>query len=190
MKHGVAVIVGATGLIGQRLAHHLQGTGAWDLIGLCRNATRPSPIPLLSVDLVDAASCRQAVAGLDTVTHVFYTARFDHPEGVHESVETNATMLRNVVDAIDAASPRLAHVHAVGANHQRHVDTVVDDQRNAVLAAHLRGGAQGGGWGVGGLAGWWAGGAMRWHLGSMLADGDEADEGSRMVTRPMRGRGW
>jgi succinyl-CoA synthetase alpha subunit len=57
------------------------------------------------VDLVDAASCRQALAGLDEVTHVFYTARFDHPEGVHESVETNATMLRNVVDAIDAAMP-------------------------------------------------------------------------------------
>lgn len=113
MKHGVAVIVGATGLIGQRLVHHLQGTGSWDLIGLCRNAARPSPIPLLSVDLVDAASCRQALAGLDEVTHVFYTARFDHPEGVHESVETNATMLRNVVDAIDDASPRLVHVHAV-----------------------------------------------------------------------------
>jgi nucleoside-diphosphate-sugar epimerase len=113
MKHGRAVVVGATGLIGQRLTDHLQQTGAWDLLGLCRNADRASPIPLLSVDLTDAEGCRRALAALDDVTHVFYTARFDHPEGIHESVEINAAMLRNVVDAISAASPRLVHVHAV-----------------------------------------------------------------------------
>ncbi len=113
MKHGKALIVGATGLIGQRLTAHLVQTGRWDLVGLCRNPDKPSPIPLVAVDLTDRDDCRRALAALHDVTHVFYTARFDHPEGVHESVDINAAMLRNVVDAADAACGALRHVHAV-----------------------------------------------------------------------------
>jgi nucleoside-diphosphate-sugar epimerase len=46
------------------------------------------------------------------VTHVFYAARFDHPEGKTEPVETNAAMLANLVTSLESAAP-LGHVHAV-----------------------------------------------------------------------------
>jgi len=113
MSRPVAVIVGATGFIGARLAAHLTQTGRWNLIGLCRNASVPSAIPLMSVRLTDAQHCRETLAGLSQVTHVLYAARNDHPEGVPESIEINAAMLRNVVEAIAGAAPGLRHVHAV-----------------------------------------------------------------------------
>ena len=46
------------------------------------------------------------LSGLSDVTHIFYEARFDHPEGECESIETNTSMFRNL---IDATVPRARH---------------------------------------------------------------------------------
>ncbi len=53
------------------------------------------------------------VGPLQDVTHLVYAARYDHPEGESESIETNAAMLRNVLDAAESAAPGLRHVHLV-----------------------------------------------------------------------------
>lgn len=108
----VALIAGATGLIGRRVAAHLQSLG-WKVVGLCRNPGAGGGVPLLGVDLTDAGDCRSKFARLDGVTHVFYAARYDHPEGLAESVETNAAMLRNLVEAIEPVAAGLRHVHVV-----------------------------------------------------------------------------
>ena len=50
--------------------------------------------------------------GLDSATHVFYAARFDHPEGQPEAVDTNTVMLKNLVNVLERHAP-LAHVHAI-----------------------------------------------------------------------------
>lgn len=112
MRDRVALVAGATGLIGRRIAEHL-ARGGWEVIGLCRNPVPGTPVPLLGVDLTSAEDCRAKLSRLDRVTHVFYAARYDHPEGVPEDVELNAAMLRNLVEALEPAAPRLAHVHAV-----------------------------------------------------------------------------
>jgi nucleoside-diphosphate-sugar epimerase len=109
----VALIAGATGLIGRRLAEHLKGLGDWEVIGLCRHPPAASPVRLLGVDLTSAADCRAKLAPLNHVTHLFYTARYDHPEGVSESVEINAAMLRNLVDALEPVARGLRHIHLV-----------------------------------------------------------------------------
>ena len=100
MSGQVALIAGATGLIGRRLGQHLKQLGDWELLGLCRRPDADSPIRLLGIDLTSPEDCRRRFAPLGNVTHVFYAARYDHPEGVSESVDINAAMLRNLVDAI------------------------------------------------------------------------------------------
>ena len=112
MERRVALVAGATGLIGRRLAAHLQRLG-WEVIGLCRRPVPGAAVPLIGVDLTDLANCRSKLAGLEDVTHVFYTARYDHPEGVTESVDINAAMLRNLVEALEPVAGGLRHVHAV-----------------------------------------------------------------------------
>lgn len=112
MAGQIALIAGATGLIGRRIAAHLKQLG-WKVIGLCRNPRAGGAVPLIGVDLTDADDCRSKFMKLDGVTHVFYTARYDHPEGVAESVETNALMLRNLVEAIEPAASGLRHIHVV-----------------------------------------------------------------------------
>lgn len=112
MARPVALIAGATGLIGRRLAAHLKQHGGWDVIGLCRRPAAGAN-GFIGVDLSDAADCRAKLAALDGVTHVFYTARYDHPEGVAESSEINERMLRNLVAAVEPAAPGFSHVHVV-----------------------------------------------------------------------------
>ena len=113
MNGQVALIAGATGLVGRRVAERLQQLGDWEVIGLCRRPVAGNPTRWLSVDLNCPEDCREKLAALGNVTHVFYTARYDHPEGVSESVDINAAMLRNLVDAIEPVAGGLRHIHLV-----------------------------------------------------------------------------
>ena len=67
-----------------------------------RRATSPG-MRWIAVDLNDAGDCARQTRRMTEVTHFFYAARYDHPEGVPESVEINAAMLENVVKAVEAA---------------------------------------------------------------------------------------
>ena len=63
-------------------------------------------VPRIAVDLTNREETVAALSGLSDVTHIFYEARFDHPEGEGGSIETNAAMFRNL---IDATVPRAWH---------------------------------------------------------------------------------
>lgn len=108
-----ALVAGVTGLIGSRIAERLHEDG-WDVTGLAR---RPpvveSEYPVLSVDLTDAQDCRAKLDRAAAVTHIFYAARYDHPEGEAESVTVNAAMLENLVGAVEPVARKLTHVHLV-----------------------------------------------------------------------------
>ncbi len=107
-----ALIAGASGLIGRRIADHLIAAGNWEVIGLARRPSRAQNMRWVAVDLSDIKDCRRRLGGLEAVTHVFYAARFDHPEWEPESVETNAAMLSNLVTVLEPVAA-LRHVHAV-----------------------------------------------------------------------------
>jgi nucleoside-diphosphate-sugar epimerase len=110
---GHALVAGATGIVGRRIAERLHATG-WEVTGLCRRPPSTQlPYKLVAVDLADGAECRPKLAALTTVTHVFYAARYDHPEGVAESVDINAAMLTNLIDGIEPAARGLRHVNLV-----------------------------------------------------------------------------
>ena len=108
----VALVAGASGLIGRRIAERLIAAGSWEVIGLARKPFDVPGMRWIGADLTRAEDCRRALGDAGSVTHVFYAARFDHPEGMPEQVETNAAMLANLVNALETEA-RLKHVHAV-----------------------------------------------------------------------------
>lgn len=108
----VALVAGANGLIGRRVTAHLAGRG-WDVVALFRKPCAGAGVRDLAVDLTDAQATRAKAATLGDVTHVYYCVRADHPEGVPESEELNATMLRNLVESLEPRAPRLAHINLV-----------------------------------------------------------------------------
>ena len=112
MTKKTALVAGASGLIGRRIAERLVATGDWNVIGLARSAPTAPGMRWIAVDLNDLDDCKRGLGALHEVTHVFYAARFDHPEGVTESVEINAAMLTNLVTTIEPVA-NLEHVHVV-----------------------------------------------------------------------------
>ena len=69
----------------------------------------------LGVDLMDAAGCRAAIAGCKGITHVLYAALYEKPSLLAgwtdaEQIEINRSMLRNLLDALEAASSDLQHI--------------------------------------------------------------------------------
>jgi nucleoside-diphosphate-sugar epimerase len=110
MDGRTALVIGARGVIGGNLVDHLAEVGGWDVVGVSRRGgTDTGRVRHLAVDLLDAERTRQAFADLGDVTHVFYAAYQDRPTWA-ELVEPNLRMLTHVIDAIEPAAPRLAHV--------------------------------------------------------------------------------
>ena len=104
-----ALVVGAQGVIGRNLTQHLVAQG-WQVTGLSRRSG-PSSETLrhIAVDLLDAGDTQDKLAHLNGITHVFYTAYQDRP-GWAELVAPNMAMLRNSIEAIEAAAPDLRHI--------------------------------------------------------------------------------
>ncbi|WP_084163902.1 SDR family oxidoreductase [Olivibacter sitiensis] len=110
MEKYTALVVGAKGVIGSNLIRYLQTLDCWNIIGLSRKKSdEMEGVLSLSVDLLDKGDTLNKLAGLNTVTHVFYTAYQDRPTWA-ELVAPNMTMLQNVVETIEKASPMLQHI--------------------------------------------------------------------------------
>ncbi len=107
-----ALVAGASGLVGRRVVDELIKAGGWNIVGLGRRIQTMPGVRWIAVDLADAADTHAKLAQCNDVTHVFYAGRYDHPEGVPESVEVNTAMLVNLIDALEPVAP-LQHVHAV-----------------------------------------------------------------------------
>jgi len=115
MAAKTALIAGVTGAASKRLVEVLL-EDSWEVIGLSRRPPETSKVRGLSyirADLLDPESCARALAGCKAVTHLFYAARAEFGEGGVEDVEQNVALLRNVLDAVEAAAPDLKHVHLV-----------------------------------------------------------------------------
>ncbi len=109
-----ALIAGATGATAKRLVEVLLADTDWSVIGICRNPPASADrLRFIAADLLNAEGCARALSDCRAVTHVFYTARAKFGEGGLESVEENAAMLRNVVEAVERVAPGLQHVHLV-----------------------------------------------------------------------------
>jgi nucleoside-diphosphate-sugar epimerase len=114
MARHCALIAGVTGAVGRAVGKYLVAHEDWEVIGLARRVPAgPLDYPVIAVDLTDAGACRAELVALTRVTHVLYCARAAHTAAVKEPIEVNLAMLRNLLDAVEAVAPGLAHVHFV-----------------------------------------------------------------------------
>lgn len=112
---GAVLVAGATGLVGEAALEEFAAQGR-EVIAVSR---RPPQVDVphrhLAVDLTDADACRTAFAGLSDVTHVVYAALFEKPGLVAgwqevDQMETNLSMLQNLMEPLTAAAKGLKHV--------------------------------------------------------------------------------
>ncbi|CAD5183674.1 unnamed protein product [Musa acuminata subsp. malaccensis] len=129
----VALVVGATGIVGSSLYDILPLAdtpgGPWKVYGVSRRPPRPSllspniadgvglPVVHVPCDVADPADALAKLSPLGDVTHIFYAA-WCRRSTAAETRATNAAMLRNVLDAVLPAAPNLQHVCLqTGRNH-------------------------------------------------------------------------
>lgn len=100
----VALVAGASGIVGRQMVKTLLDN-QWQVIGLShRVSTHPDNIPLVNVNLLDAQYSAQMLQPLDSVTHIFYSAWVNAANWT-EMVAPNVTMLRNLVSHVEKTSP-------------------------------------------------------------------------------------
>ena len=107
---GSALVVGASGIVGNNLARHLHQRG-WRVYGLARRP--PSDIEgvlPVTADLLDPESLRVALQGLRP-TDVFISAWLRQTTEA-ENIKVNRAMVRNVLDAV-APAGSVKHVALV-----------------------------------------------------------------------------
>jgi nucleoside-diphosphate-sugar epimerase len=107
---GSALVIGASGIVGNNLARHLVSKG-WQVHGLARRP--PSDLDgvlPLAADLLDSASLRNALQGLRP-TDVFISAWLRQKTEA-ENIQINRAMVRNVLDAL-SPSGTVRHVALV-----------------------------------------------------------------------------
>ena len=114
------LVAGASGFVGTAAAVQFAAEGA-RVFGLSRQApVQPvEGVTYLSLDLRDAAACREAAPILSDVTHLVYAAVNETPGSLVASwtdpdyVVRNGEMFRNLIDAFPATAMRLRHVALV-----------------------------------------------------------------------------
>lgn len=109
MSERRALVVGATGIAGSNLAHHLVNKG-WEVFGLARNPQAGTKIQPLAADLLDKSSVERALAGRD-ITDVFICAWLRQPTE-HENVLVNGAMVEHLFGALEGAR-NLSHAALV-----------------------------------------------------------------------------
>lgn len=112
-----ALVVGATGVVGQACLRHFAQHPEWDVIGVARRALDlPAGAQSLKLDLQDRAACEAMLGGREDITHVIYAAVYEQPGGLvggwrdQEQMRINLEMLRNVVEPLDRSGGALEHV--------------------------------------------------------------------------------
>ena len=107
---GLALVVGASGIVGNNLARHLRARG-WQVYGLARRPPNDIDGMLpVQADLLEAASLRTALQGLRP-THAFISAWL-RQETEADNIRINGAMVRNVLDALSPVGS-LGHVALV-----------------------------------------------------------------------------
>jgi nucleoside-diphosphate-sugar epimerase len=109
-KH-VALVAGASGVVGRGLVEHLATLDGWEVVGLARSAFDDlrGRARFLPVDLLDPDDCRAKLGSVGDVTHIFYAAYLAQPTEAKQAT-LNLAMLRNLVEVVEESAPGLRHI--------------------------------------------------------------------------------
>ena len=113
-----ALIVGATGVIGEATLARLATAPDWDVIALSRRqpeAIAGGNFQHYPLDLHDAVACRTLCQKLTKVTHVIYAAVSEQPGLVagwrdRQQMQINLDMLTHLLEPLAEVAPDLQHV--------------------------------------------------------------------------------
>ena len=112
-----ALIVGATGVVGQACLRHFVTLPGWKAIGIARRPLDPAiGAAWLQLDLQDRAACQLGLSARDDITDVIYAAVYEQPGGLvggwhdQQQMQINLQMLRNVIEPLDRPDGPLQHV--------------------------------------------------------------------------------
>ncbi len=120
----VALVAGASGAAAAaRVAGRASRTAGFEAVGLSRRAPPGGAPPWTAADLLDAPGLVRAPSARPGIAHVVHAARAPHAESGVGDVPGNLAMLRNPLDAAEAAPPRFARPHLVrgGRWHGMHI---------------------------------------------------------------------
>src|SRR6516165_6081733 len=105
-----ALITGAHGIVGLNLVQELAQRGDWKVTATGRRGSLPVPnFEYIPADLTDADGLRSALAGCGNITHLFFAA-FRYNADPFEETAVNMAILRNTLDALQAAGANLQRV--------------------------------------------------------------------------------
>jgi nucleoside-diphosphate-sugar epimerase len=103
----VALVAGASGIIGNALVRELKSRHDWRLRALPR--TLVDGVDVIKADLLDAMDTAKAVQQAADTTHLFYAALRGARDLIDEEA-VNSAMLRNLLDGLKGAGARLERV--------------------------------------------------------------------------------
>ncbi len=92
-----ALVVGSSGIIGQKIGQRLRSDG-WSVLGLARRPEGVAGVHPIAADLLDPASLKRALADVKP-THVLISAWLRQSTEA-ENIRVNSAMVRNVLDAL------------------------------------------------------------------------------------------
>lgn len=102
-----ALVVGASGIIGNALVKTLAAHPDWQVRALRQSSI--AGVATIAADLLDARATAEALQGARDTTHVFYAALAPRPDLAEEEA-VNVAMLRNLLDGLQAAGAPLQRV--------------------------------------------------------------------------------
>ena len=110
MSKKTVLITGAQGVIGRAAAVHFSRQHDTTVYGVSRRPLEGlEKVHAVPADLLDPVDARQKLAGLHDVTHVVFAA-YVEKDTPGERSAVNVALLRNLMDAVEAAAPNLRHV--------------------------------------------------------------------------------
>lgn len=114
MGRKTALVVGATGVVGRTLMDHLATLDDWQAVGVARRVPQSAGGDgrYIAADLLDAAAAKARLAqvgDVGDVTHIFHAAFVERPT-LAQQVAPNLAVLRNAVEAVEAAGAPLERV--------------------------------------------------------------------------------
>ena len=106
----VVLIAGAHGVSGRAAAAQWASLPGTRVYGLSRrSAPLPAGVEAIRADLLDRDDLQRKLGTLSGITHLVFGAYIERPTAAERS-EANLAILKNLLDAVEAASPSLRHV--------------------------------------------------------------------------------
>ncbi len=106
----VVLVTGVHGVSGRAAALHWSGVPNTTVYGLSRrSAPLPEGVIPVIADLMDRASLKERLAGVEGITHVVFGA-FVATASASENVTVNVAILENLLDVLEETAPTLRHI--------------------------------------------------------------------------------